>query len=150
VRSVIVVSSNLNSFGGAIMRMTPMIVAIAICVAPPAANAADARRAGKEYFTQSVLPRLFENGCPRCHAVNYVRPDLTKYQELMPYLAMGDAPEKTAVIRKIANLRAFAPDRPAHPGGQRCASLETEPCKTILRWWQIEFGPKSQAPEPHK
>lgn len=132
------------------MRMTALIIGLGLCVAPLGADAADARQSGKNFFTQSVLPRLVENGCPRCHAVNYVRPDVTKYQELMPYLAMGDAPEKTAVIRKIANLRAFAPDRPTHPGGQRCASLEAEPCKTILRWWQIEFGPKSQVQEPHR
>ena len=63
-----------------------------------------------------------------------------EYEELLPYLAMGESADGTAVIRKIANLRAFAPDRPTHPGGQRCKSLDSEPCKTIIRWWEIEFG----------
>jgi hypothetical protein len=62
------------------------------------------------------------------------------YEELLPYLAMGDAPEKSAVIRKIANLRAIRPDLPTHAGGQRCATIDTEPCKSIVRWWQVEFG----------
>jgi hypothetical protein len=98
------------------------------------------RVAGRRFFQEHVLPRIVENGCAGCHAVGYVQPNVTKYEELLPYLAMGDAPEKTAVIRKIANLRAIAPDRPTHPGGQRCASLESEPCRSIIRWWAIEFG----------
>lgn len=100
----------------------------------------DARKAGKEFYTREVLPRLAENGCPLCHAVYYVRPRVMEYEELLPYLAMGESADGTAVIRKIANLRAFAPDRPTHPGGQRCKSLDSEPCKTIMRWWEIEFG----------
>jgi hypothetical protein len=120
-----------------------IFVVIGIVVGSPCAHGADElRHDGREFFRESVLPRLAENGCPRCHAINYVRPDVTKYEELMPYLAMSDAPEKTAVIRKIANLRAFAPDRPTHPGGQRCESLAAEPCKTIIQWWAVEFGTK--------
>lgn len=126
------------------MRTAILIMSVGLTIAGSGATGAeDARREGRQFFQESVLPRIAENGCPLCHAVNYVRPNVTKYEELLPYLAMGDAPEKTAVIRKIANLRAFAPDRPTHPGGQRCKSLDAEPCRTIIRWWQIEFGSKS-------
>lgn len=107
------------------------------------ASAANNDRAeGRKFFQERVLLRLAENGCQACHAVGYVQPNVMIYDELLPYLAMGDAPEKTAVIRKIANLRAFAPDRPTHSGGQRCESLDAEPCKTIIRWWMIEFEPR--------
>ena len=89
-----------------------------------------------------AVPHAAHLRCPKCHAANYVRPNVTLYQELMPYLAMGDAPDRTPIIRKMANLRAIAPDRPTHPGGQRCQSLEAEPCASIIRWWQVEFGPR--------
>ena len=95
---------------------------------------------GKAFFEQDVVPKLAENGCPMCHAVGYVHPNVVVYEELLPYLAMGDAPEKTPVIRKIANLRAIRPDLPTHPGGQRCETLKSEPCSTIIRWWNVEFG----------
>lgn len=118
-----------------------LLVAVGLVIAGAGTGAAqETRQQGRRFFATSVLPRLAENGCPMCHAVNYIRPNVTLYEELMPYLAMGDAPEKSAVIRKIANLGAFAPDRPTHPGGQRCKDLQSEPCKTIIQWWKLEFG----------
>lgn len=122
------------------------LVSIALAAAMLSSAAADTRTDGRRFFQQEVQPRLAENGCPLCHAVYYVRPRVLEYDELMPYLAMGDAPEKTAVIRKIANLRAFLPDRPTHPGGQRCRTLDAEPCRSIMRWWQVEFGAHRSTP----
>ena len=110
----------------------------AVVLAAGAAQPSSA--AGKTFFEQDVVPKLAENGCPMCHAVGYVQPNVVVYEELLPYLAMGDAPEKTPVIRKIANLRAIRPDLPTHPGGQRCETLKSEPCSSIIRWWNVEFG----------
>lgn len=117
---------------------------LVLACAPAVAD--DAQSEGRKFFESEVLPRLTENGCPLCHAVYYVRPRVMEYEELMPYLAMGAAPEKTALIRKLANLRAFLPERPTHPGGQRCSTLDAEPCKTIMRWWRVEFGSSPVAP----
>ena len=97
-------------------------------------------RPGKAFFQSQVLPKLVENGCPMCHAKGYLSPNVLIYEQLLPYLAMGDEPEKSDVIRKIANLRAIRPDIPTHPGGIRCETLESEPCKTIIEWWRLEFG----------
>jgi hypothetical protein len=122
------------------------VLALAASVVAASACAADAAkpdregRPGKAFFETSVVPKLAENGCPMCHAVGYVRPNVIVYADLLPYLAMGDAPEKTPVIRKIANLRAIRPDLPTHPGGQRCETTQAEPCRTIIEWWRIEFG----------
>lgn len=101
---------------------------------------ANTERPGRMFFEQQVVPKLGENGCPMCHAVGYVQPNVLIYEHLLPYLAMGDAPEKTPVLRKLANLHAIRTDLPTHPGGQRCATLNSEPCKTITEWWGIEFG----------
>lgn len=103
-------------------------------------KSATKERAGKAFFESRVVPQLVENGCPMCHAVGYVQPNVVVYEQILPYLAMGDAPAKTALIRKIANLRAIRPELPTHPGGQRCATLDSEPCKTIIHWWELEFG----------
>ena len=99
-----------------------------------------AQETGREFFAESVLPRLAENGCLTCHAVGYVRPNVTIYEELMRRLAIGDSATNNVVIYKLANVRSIAPDRPNHPGGQRCATIDDEPCKSIRRWWEIEFG----------
>ena len=69
------------------------------------------------------MPKLAANGCPMCHSIGYVQPNVVVYTDLLPFLAMGDAPETTPVIRKIANLRAIRPDLPTHPGGQRCETI---------------------------
>ncbi len=100
----------------------------------------DASDAGRRFFYERVLPRMIENGCPACHGAGYVRPQVTVYEDALPFLAMGDAPESSILLYKIANLRSIAPDRPTHVGGQRCVSLATEPCLTISQWWQVEFG----------
>ena len=60
------------------------------------------------------------------------------------YLAMGTDPEATPVIRKIANLRAIRPDMPTHAGGQRCETIASEPCRSIIEWWKVEFGGEAQ------
>jgi hypothetical protein len=96
---------------------------------------------GKNFFYERVLPRMAENGCPACHNIGYIRPRVTAYEDALPFLAMGRSPEESVLLYKIANLRSIAPDRPAHMGGQRCASLDAEPCRTIVEWWKIEFGP---------
>lgn len=125
-------------------------VTLGLCAVAAFAYATDAKtpvgvRAGKTFFEAKVVPKLAENGCPMCHAVGYVQPNVLVYEEFLPYLAMGDAPEKTPVIRKIANLRAIRPDLPTHPGGQRCESIQSEPCSTIIEWWQVEFGAGASA-----
>lgn len=99
---------------------------------------------GQEFFLEEVLPKLADNGCLSCHAVGYLRPNVSVYEELLRRLAIGDSPENNVVIYKIANLRGIAPDRPNHPGGQRCESIDAEPCKTIRRWWRIEFGHEAE------
>jgi hypothetical protein len=95
---------------------------------------------GYRFFHETVIPRLAENGCPRCHAVGYIRPNVLRYDELLRRLAIGDSSTNNVVIYKLANTRAFSPDRPNHPGGQRCATPDVEPCRSIQRWWEIEFG----------
>ena len=55
-------------------------------------------------------------------------------------MAIGDSSENNIVIYKIANIRSINPQIPNHPGGQRCLTIEAEPCKTIRQWWEIEFG----------
>ena len=95
---------------------------------------------GRVFFNTNVLPRLAENGCLKCHARGYLRPNVTVYEELIRRLAIGDSAENNAVIYKIANIRSFTPEIPNHPGGQRCASIDVEPCKSIRQWWEIEFG----------
>jgi hypothetical protein len=103
-------------------------------------SAAQAQEEGRLFFRESVLPKLAENGCLSCHAVGYLRPNVTVYEELLRRLAIGDSPENNVVIYKIANIRSIAPERPNHPGGQRCANIDAEPCKSIRQWWEIEFG----------
>lgn len=95
---------------------------------------------GRVFFNTNVLPRLAENGCLKCHARGYLRPNVTVYEELIRRLAIGDSAENNAVIYKIANIRSFTPEIPNHPGGQRCANIDVEPCKSIRQWWEIEFG----------
>ena len=98
-------------------------------------------RPGKAFFDEQVLPKLFANGCALCHIPGrgYVRPEIT-YQELLPYLAMGQAADNNVLIYKMANQRSAASDPPTHTGGQRCASEDAEPCKTLKAWWVVEFG----------
>ena len=95
---------------------------------------------GRRFYYDKVLPQLAQNGCPSCHAVGYMHPNVTVYEEILRRLAIGDSPTNNAVIYKIANLRSIAPNRPEHPGGQRCATVDSEPCASIQQWWQIEFG----------
>lgn len=104
------------------------------------AVARDAKAVGERFYYSQVLPRLAENGCPKCHASGYLRPDVRVYGDVLRRLAIGDSPTNNALIYKIANLRSITPDRPNHPGGQRCASIDAEPCRTVIRWWKVEFG----------
>ena len=99
---------------------------------------------GKAFFQSNVLPRLAENGCLKCHARGYVRPNVTVYDELIRRLAIGDSAENNAVIYKLANVRSISPEIPNHPGGQRCTNIDAEPCKSIRQWWEIEFGRKGE------
>jgi len=101
---------------------------------------------GERFYYEQVLPRLGENGCPACHAVGYMRPNVSVYGDMLKRLAIGDSPTNNAVIYKIANLRSIAPDRPNHPGGQRCATIDSEPCATVMRWWLVEFGDAGAKP----
>jgi hypothetical protein len=109
-------------------------------------SAAQAQEEGRLFFQLNVLPKLGENmgdaetSCLSCHGIGYLRPNLNIYEELLRRLAIGDSAENNAVIYKIANLRSIAPDRPNHPGGLRCESIDAEPCKIIRQWWRIEFG----------
>lgn len=117
-----------------------LLAVLPLVAAADRSHGARATTPGKHYFEANVVPKLAENGCPLCHSRGYVHPNVVVYEELLPYLAMGVAAETTPVIRKIANLRAFRPDIPTHVGGPRCETLDSEPCKSILQWWQIEFG----------
>lgn len=119
---------------------------LAGAAAPTIAQDAAVVGTGERFYYESVLPRLAENGCAGCHAVGYLRPNVTVYGDMLRRLAIGDSPTNNAVIYKIANLRSIAPDRPNHPGGQRCATVESEPCKTVMKWWSIEFGGAEQQP----
>lgn len=97
---------------------------------------------GRAFFHSNVLPRMAENGCVKCHARGYLRPNVIVYEELLRRLAIGDSAENNAVIYKIANIRSISPEIPNHPGGQRCSGIDSEPCKSIRQWWEIEFGQK--------
>lgn len=100
--------------------------------------------AGKTYFNEQVLAKLAENGCPICHmpGAGYVRPEIS-YDGLFPFLAMGQAADNNVLMFKIANQRSFAPDQPNHPGGKRCETEDSDPCKTVKAWWEVEFGSDS-------
>ncbi|MEE4350158.1 MAG: hypothetical protein V2J26_08015 [Pacificimonas sp.] len=98
---------------------------------------------GEDFFYASVVPAFVNDGCVDCHATGHVRPMIIFYEEALPYLAMGDSPENSMMLVKLADLRDDDPERATHVGGQRCASLAVEPCKTIVEWWQIEFGGSS-------
>jgi hypothetical protein len=121
--------------------MVLLIVATGVSAAAYSASpqTRDTQR-GRLFYAQHVFPELIKNGCQKCHAVGDVHPNVLKYDELLPFLAMGDAPEKSDVIRQIGNLRQITPARPSHPGGQRCVNLESEPCRSIIQWWYVEFG----------
>ncbi len=95
---------------------------------------------GENFFYERVTPELVKNGCALCHATGYVRPNVFKYDEFIRRLAIGHTADNNVVIFKMANLRSIAPDMPNHPGGQRCETPDTEPCKSIKAWWEIEFG----------
>jgi hypothetical protein len=75
----------------------------------------------------------------KCHARGYIRPTIS-YESMFRRLAIGDSAENNVVIYKIANVRSFSQQIPNHPGGQRCATIDAEPCKSIRQWWEIEFG----------
>ena len=100
-----------------------------------------AEQRGEAFFDAQVVPRLAENGCVMCHSPGrgYVRPAI-EYRELLTYLAMGQSADNNVLVFRLANLRSLMPGRPAHFGGQRCASLEAEPCRTLMGWWEVEFG----------
>lgn len=115
-----------------------VLVDVSFTVAAPSPE--DPSRAGRDFFYNTVVPKLAQNGCPTCHAVGYVHPNVIVYEELLRRLAIGDSPTNNAVIYKIANVHSIAPDRPEHPGGQRCPTIDAEPCASIQKWWTIEFG----------
>ena len=95
---------------------------------------------GKTYFNEQVLPRLAENGCVVCHmpGAGYVRPEIS-YDGLFPFLAMDQAADHNVLMFRIANQRSFTPGQPNHPGGERCRTEDSGPCKTIKAWWELEF-----------
>ncbi|MGE3420167.1 MAG: hypothetical protein AB7I42_29300 [Bradyrhizobium sp.] len=95
---------------------------------------------GKRFFASRVLPKLAANGCFSCHtpAPGDVHPAM-QYEHLLPYLAMGQSATNNILMLKLANQRSFSPQQPEHVGGQRCATEDAEPCKSIQAWWQVEF-----------
>jgi len=97
---------------------------------------------GRAFYQSKVIPRLSENGCGSCHARGYLRPNVFIYEELLRRLAIGDSASNNVVIYKLANVRSISEEIPNHPGGQRCDGVDSEPCKTIQQWWEIEFGTK--------
>lgn len=95
---------------------------------------------GKDFYNEQVIPALADNGCAKCHARGYVRPNVFIYEELIRRLAIGESAKNNVVIYKLANTRSISPEIPNHPGGQRCATIDDDPCNSIRRWWEIEFG----------
>jgi hypothetical protein len=94
---------------------------------------------GEMFYQENVSPMFAQNGCLKCHARGYIRPNIS-YESMLRRLAIGDSAENNVLIYKIGNVRSFSSNIPTHPGGQRCATLDTEPCKTVRQWWAIEFG----------
>ncbi|WBX85213.1 hypothetical protein [Sphingosinicella microcystinivorans] len=129
------------SYGFTLLILPAALVTLSAAIG---ADAATSPRQGEAFFDDRVLPALAENGCALCHGQNYVRPRVLEYRELLPFLSMGSGPENNVLITKMANLRSIRADRPTHPGGQRCKSIDAEPCKTFRLWWEIEFGEPSR------
>ena len=94
---------------------------------------------GEIFYQENVSPMFAQNGCLKCHARGYIRPNIS-YESMLRRLAIGDSAENNVLVYKIGNVRSFSSNIPNHPGGQRCATLDTEPCKTVRQWWAIEFG----------
>ena len=94
---------------------------------------------GEMFYQENVSPMFAQNGCLKCHARGYIRPNIS-YESMLRRLAIGDSAENNVLVYKIGNVRSFSSNIPYHPGGQRCATLDTEPCKTVRQWWAIEFG----------
>ena len=94
---------------------------------------------GEMFYQENVSPMFAQNGCLKCHARGYIRPNIS-YESMLKRLAIGDSAENNVLVYKIGNVRSFSSNIPNHPGGQRCATLDTEPCKTVRQWWAIEFG----------
>ena len=122
---------------------------LVMSIAAWASQPAKVPSAGEAFFNDQVLPQLSVNGCATCHAQNYVRPQVFEYRELLPFLGMGSSARDNVLIYKMANLRSIALNRPAHPGGQRCSSIDAEPCRTFQAWWRAEFGPQTQTAKGH-
>ena len=94
---------------------------------------------GEMFYQENVSPMFAQNGCLKCHARGYIRPNIS-YESMLRRLAIGDSAENNVLVYKIGNVRSFSSNIPNHPGGQRCATLDKEPCKTVRQWWAIEFG----------
>jgi hypothetical protein len=94
---------------------------------------------GEMFYQENVSPMFAQNGCLKCHARGYIRPNIS-YESMLRRLAIGDSAENNVLVYKIGNVRSFSSNIPNHPGGQRCTTLDTEPCKTVRQWWAIEFG----------
>ena len=94
---------------------------------------------GEMFYQENVSPMFTQNGCLKCHARGYIRPNIS-YESMLRRLAIGDSAENNVLVYKIGNVRSFSSNIPNHPGGQRCATLDTEPCKAVRQWWAIEFG----------
>jgi hypothetical protein len=97
-------------------------------------------RADEAYFNANVAPKLAQDKCAACHVANFIRPRVFEYRELLPYLAMGTSPENNVLIAKMSNARHLLPDVASHPGGQRCQTIDSEPCLSFRSWWDNEFG----------
>lgn len=94
---------------------------------------------GEMFYQENVSPMFAQNGCLKCHARGYIRPNIS-YESMLRRLAIGDSAENNVLVYKIGNVRSFSSSIPNHPGGQRCATIDAEPCKTVRQWWAIEFG----------
>lgn len=94
---------------------------------------------GEMFYQENVSPMFAQNGCLKCHARGYIRPNIS-YESMLRRLAIGYSAENNVLVYKIGNVRSFSSNIPNHPGGQRCATLDTEQCKTVRQWWAIEFG----------
>ena len=116
-------------------RRSRLLLLLTVALVWPAMGSSDSH--GSRFFAERVVVRLVENGCPMCHAVNYVEPTFS-YEAYRPLLAMGRSAQDNYLITKITTRD---PDgMPVHVGGVRCATVAHEPCATLQEWWRTEFG----------
>ena len=96
---------------------------------------------GEDFYYRSVMPRFETSDCRMCHDFGHIFPSM-RYQDMRQYLAMGTSRSNNVLIYKLANERGTTAHGPVHIGGQFCSSPDSEPCRTLKSWWDVEFETK--------